>query len=86
MLNLNKIGRPLCKISGGKYNGMIVSVSTDHNEENKEGDELIKEFRRLAIPNDSKFQQMPDTTKGREILYITGCSGSGKKHIYKKIY
>ena len=84
MLNLNKIGRPLCKISGGKYNGMVVSVSTDHNEENKEGDELIREFRRLAIPNDSKFQQMPDTIKQSEILYITGCSGSGKSTYTRK--
>ena len=63
---------------------MVVSVSTDHNEENKEGEELIKEFRRLAIPNDSKFQQMPDTTKEREILYITGCSGSGKSTYTRK--
>ena len=76
MLNLNKIGRPLCKISGGKYNGMVVSVSTDHNEENKEGEELIREFRRLAIPNDYKFQQTPDTIKQRDILYITRTTSS----------
>ena len=39
---------------------------------------LIKKFRQLKIANDSKFQQIPDTTKEREILYITGPSGSGK--------
>ena len=39
---------------------------------------MAKEFKRLKIPNDSKFQHMPDTTRDLEILYITGCSGSGK--------
>ena len=27
MLNLNKVGRPLAKIDGGKYGGRMVSVS-----------------------------------------------------------
>ena len=27
MLNLNKVGRPLAKIDGGKYSGRMVSVS-----------------------------------------------------------
>ena len=30
MLNLNKVGRPVCKIVGGKYNGHLVSVSDSH--------------------------------------------------------
>lgn len=83
MLNLNKVGRPLCKIEKGKYNGMVVSVSTDHNG-GGEGDELIREFKRLEIPNEAKFQQVADTTKEREILYITGCSGSGKSTYTRK--
>ena len=86
MLHLNKVGRPLAKI-GGTYHGMIVSVS-DHFASNaddgKEQDGLIKEFRQLKIANDSKFQHIPDTTKGREILYITGPSRSGKSTYTRK--
>ena len=89
MLNLNKVGRPLAKIEGGKYNGMIVSVS-DHFASNVGGDDdvdqhgIIKEFRQLKIANDSKFQHIPDTTKEREILYTTGPSGSGKSTYTRK--
>ena len=85
MLNLNKIGRPVARIDKGKYNGMIVSV-TDHfqNNDKEENDDIIKEFKRLQIPNDSKFQQVANTTKEREILFITGCSGSGKSTYSRK--
>ena len=79
MLNLNKVGRPLAKIGGGKYNGQIVSVSDQFaSKEGEESDGLIREFRKLKIASDSKFQHIPDTTKERSILYITGPSGSGK--------
>jgi ABC-type glutathione transport system ATPase component len=85
MLNLNKVGRPLCKVEKGKYNGYIVSVSDQMGgNEDEDKEELIKEFKRLKIPNDSKFQHMPDTTREREILYITGCSGSGKSTYTRK--
>ena len=36
MLNLNKVGRPLCKITGGKYANMIVSVTDQFNNNNTE--------------------------------------------------
>jgi energy-coupling factor transporter ATP-binding protein EcfA2 len=86
MLNLNKVGRPLAKIEGGKYSGHIVSVSDQFLNSNgkEEKDNLIKEFRQLKIANDSKFQHIPDTTKEREILYITGPSGSGKSTYTRK--
>ena len=92
MLNLNKVGRPLAKIDGGKYSGRMVSVSdqflnsnSNSSNHNKEpGDGLIQEFRQLKIANDSKFQHIPDTTKEREILYITGPSGSGKSTYTRK--
>ena len=86
MLNLNKVGRPLAKIDGGKYSGRIVSVSDQFlNSNQKEpSDNLINEFRQLKIANDSKFQHIPDTTKEREILYITGPSGSGKSTYTRK--
>ena len=84
MLNLNKVGRPLCKVEKGKYNGYIVSVSDQQPNEEDDNEDLIKEFKRLKIPNDSRFQHMPDTTREREILYITGCSGSGKSTYTRK--
>ncbi|MFM7982491.1 MAG: hypothetical protein ACKPKO_24535, partial [Candidatus Fonsibacter sp.] len=61
MLNLNKVGRPLARIEGGKYNGMIVGVS-DHfasNADDEDQNGLIKEFRQPKIANDSKFQHIP---------------------------
>ena len=84
MLNLNKVGRPLCLINGGKYKGHVVSVSDNLSGQTDGDDSLIKEFKQLRIANDSTFQQVPDTTKGREILYITGPSGSGKSTYTRK--
>ena len=88
-LNIEKIGRPVCKvIGGGKYHNKIVSVAS--SDEDRE--EVHKEFTHLSL-EEGKFQQIPDTTKNREILYITGASGSGKstytlKYLqeYKKKY
>ena len=40
--------------------------------------------KQLKIANDSKFQHIPDTTKEREILYITGPPGSGKSTYTRK--
>ena len=84
MLNLNKVGRPLAKIDGGKYSGRVVSVSDQFPTNEADSDELISEFRQLKIANDSKFQHVPDTTKEREILYISGPSGSGKSTYTRK--
>ena len=86
MLNLNKVGRPMCLINGGKYKGHVVSVSdnlTEQTDDDK-GNGLIKEFKQLRIANDGAFQQVPDSTKAREILYITGPSGSGKSTYTRK--
>ena len=64
---------------------MIVSVTDQfQNNDREENDETIKEFKRLQISNDSTFQQVDNTTKEREISYITGCSGSGKSTYTRK--
>ena len=80
MLNINNIGRPICKIiSDNKaYNNKIISVNADSGFDNK------TYFKNMKIPLSSKFQQVPDTTKEREILYITGPSGSGKSTYVRK--
>ena len=77
MLNLNKVGRPLARIEGGTYNGMIVSVS-DHFASNADGDQdqngLIKEFRQLKIAN----QGERDTLHHRSV-------GIGQEHIHPQV-
>ena len=81
MLHVNDVGRPLAMIVGGKYNNKVISVSAKFS---KDDDALIKEFKQLKIPNGAKLQQVPDTTKEREILYMTGASGSGKSTYTRK--
>jgi hypothetical protein len=87
-LNFDKVGRFLCKVEGGKYNNKIVSVTPSLEQK----DEYLKPFSKLTI-NDGKFQQVPDPETERQILYITGASGSGKSTYtanyiknYKKMY
>jgi hypothetical protein len=82
-LTFKEKGRILAKITGGKYNKKIVRVDADENKE------IIKNI----IANDGEFQHLPDPNTERQILYITGASGSGKSTycskyalIYKKIY
>ena len=86
MLNLNKVGRPVCKIVGGKYNGHLVSVSDSHGggAEADDDKDVIKEFKRLNISKDSKLQHTINPNTERQILYITGCSGSGKSTYTRK--
>jgi len=75
MLNLNKVGRNLCIINGGKYKNKLVSVS-------EEEDDTIKQFKSMKL-TDGKFQQIPNLDIERECGFITGPSGSGKStYIY----
>ena len=43
-LNIEKIGRPVSKVIGGKYNNKIVSVAVDEEEK----DEVNREFTHLT--------------------------------------
>ena len=87
MLNIEKIGKPVAKVIGGRYNNKVVSVAT--NEDDVE--EVNRAYTHLNL-DEGKFQQTPDTTANRQILYITGASGSGKstkwcreKHVYVEV-
>ena len=71
--NVEKVGRPLAVIEGGKLKGKYVSIAKDDEE-----DDVSKPLKQIQLPDESKFQQVPDPDKEREILYITGPSGSGK--------
>lgn len=72
--NLANIGRPLAKIVGGKLDKRLISVAPS-GDVNPQTD---KTFTALTLPEDGKFQIVPDSKKERDILYITGASGSGK--------
>ena len=74
MLNLNKVGRNLCIINGGKYKNKLVSVS-------EEEDDTIKQFKSMKL-TDGKFQQIPNLDTERECGFITGPSGSGKSTLF----
>lgn len=88
-LNLEKVGRPLAVIEGGKNNSKCVSCYADDSEE---GETVRKRFNQMRL-TDGKFQHLPNPETERTILYITGPSGSGKttytanylKH-YKKTF
>ena len=45
---------------------------------------MMKVFKLLKIPNDAMVQQIPDTTKEREIIYMTGPSAIGKSTYTRK--
>ena len=78
-LNFNKVGKPVAMIKGGKYDKKLIYINPDLNDKD------ATDFKQLKIANECKFQQVPDTTKEREILYITGPSGSGKS-TYTRMY
>ena len=76
-------GRILAKITDGKYKNKIIAVVSE---------EKGNTFKSLTI-KEGKFQQCPDPNTERQILYITGASGSGKSTytskytiLYKKIF
>ena len=83
MFNLDKIGRPIARIDEGKNDKKIISLS-DAEESNG--------FKNIRL-KEGKFSHIPNTDQERDILYITGPSGSGKSWYantyiknYKKTY
>jgi energy-coupling factor transporter ATP-binding protein EcfA2 len=93
LFNLDGVGRRVATIVGdkSKYTGKLLCLHNDDDDDSK----ISRAFSKLELPTSPnlKFQQVPDTAKEREILYITGASGSGKStyvrkycEIYKKKY
>jgi GTPase SAR1 family protein len=76
--NLEKTGKTLCKIEGGKFNNKVVSI-TDADEPG-----VTKNLDNVHIPDTGIFQQIPDPEIERQILYIFGASGSGKSTYARK--
>jgi hypothetical protein len=80
--NFEKIGRPLCKIEGGDYDKQVIYLCVDDKEEPKHP--FTKMDFAAAGQKEVKLQQVPNTKSEREILYITGASGSGKSTYTRK--
>jgi hypothetical protein len=69
----------------------LITVSENDNE----SDDFLNENKcsKKELPKKYQFQLVPDRTKERDIIYITGQSGSGKSYFtaqyciqYKRIY
>ena len=87
--NLDKIGKSIAVVDGGKYNKKVLSIETNDDYNKK----ITKEFNKLSIEPSAKFQQIPDNTLTRIVGYIFGASGSGKSTYvsnylkqYKKVF
>jgi hypothetical protein len=76
--NLEKEGKTLAIIEGGKFNKKVVSIADKDNEE------VHKSVSSIHIPDGGKFQQIPDPQLERQIIYIFGPSGSGKSYYSRK--
>jgi len=79
MFNLKNIGRPFAKIDSGKAKDTVVSLAdVDHD-----GLSPNDGFKTMKL-KEGKFEQVPNTKQERDILYITGASGSGKSYYASK--
>jgi predicted AAA+ superfamily ATPase len=81
-MNLELIGDPICIIKRGeddkkkKKGSQIISVSDK---------DVIRPFNELSLgEDDGVFQLIPNPEKERQILYITGASGSGKSYFTRQ--
>ena len=75
--NFEKIGEPIAKIVGGKYNNKLVYLYAPLP--NQEEEEITKPFKELVL-TDGIFQPIPNPFKERAVGYLTGRSGSGKSY------
>lgn len=87
-MNLSHQGSPI---------GLIVNEKSKNENQllsvNSKKDETMNPFDELKLPSGKHFQLIPNVKNERDILYITGASGSGKSFFaknyidyYKKLY
>jgi adenosyl cobinamide kinase/adenosyl cobinamide phosphate guanylyltransferase len=94
MLNFEKIGMPLCEIkqNDSKKKGTIIYMASP-----EEVNEIHSGFNKFNLDtpryNDFHFELSVNNTQERQIIYVTGQSGSGKSYwtrryveAYKKAY
>ena len=87
-LNLDKVGRPLATIKGGSLDKRQMSIFIDGDFTG-----VNKKYQAFQLPPESTFELCPNPKTERQIIYITGASGSGKSYYankfmekYKKMY
>lgn len=94
MLNWEKIGFPLCEV---KLNDSKKKGTTIYMAPPEELDEVHNGFTKYSLDNpkykDFHFELSVNNTQERQIIYVTGASGSGKSfwcrrymESYKKVY
>jgi len=90
MFNNAQKGRPICKVVGGADDGEIIYL--DPEMKDKKSKFKKSYFKDLEV-KDGVLSVVPDTTRERDCIMITGASGSGKSHWtnnymkeYKKCY
>jgi len=88
-MNFEKIGAPIAILQNAKDQSKTKILYV--NAEKEDVVNYIKEYK--APTKEQTFQQIPNITTERQILYVTGASGSGKSYFtkaftdqYKKIY
>jgi len=75
MLNIEKIGTPIAKITGGKLDKKIIYLAKDQDDI----DTIEEPFDEINLKTlGGKFSCLPNPDIEREIIYVFGCSGSGK--------
>jgi hypothetical protein len=70
MLNVEMKGQPICLIKEDNNKKGVVSLD----------DSARFPLKKLNLENNQYFQIIPDVTKERDVIYITGQSGSGKSY------
>jgi hypothetical protein len=87
-MNFENSGNPIAKVIFGKSPSKNRTLCV--NSDNSSVRQVVNELNCLPAEH---IQQIPDKTKERNILYITGASGSGKSYYtmlyvneYKKMY
>ena len=88
-MNFEKIGAPIAILQNSKDQSKTKILYVNADKEDVVN--YLKEYR--APSKEQTFQQIPNITTERQILYVTGASGSGKSFFtkaftdqYKKIY
>jgi Cdc6-like AAA superfamily ATPase len=88
-MNFEKVGAPIAILQNANDQSKTKILYV--NAEKEDVVNYIKEYR--APTKEQTFQQIPNITTERQILYVTGASGSGKSYFtkaftdqYKKIY
>lgn len=91
-MNVNNVGNILCKIVDKDGNEMYKNKYISAHGYNQDNSKKLTEFNKLEL-DDGRFQHIPNINKERDVLFITGKSGSGKSYYtknyileYKKAY